>query len=109
MVHAFVISEPRSGSTVLTAMLDRRKGVLSMPESSFPQVLGYLRRAERTDPRRLAAIYLGSTFVPTPLKFSEIESCMTGSDQNVLDQLAGATAGADPCGGSPPHDSDEDA
>ncbi|MBK1827815.1 sulfotransferase [Haloferula rosea] len=94
MQHAFVISEPRSGSTVLTAMLDRRKGVLSMPESSFPQVLGYLKKHERTDPRRLAAIYLGSTFVPTPLKFSEIESCMTGNDRDVLNQLAEATAGA---------------
>lgn len=99
MQHAFVISEPRSGSTVLTAMLDRRKGMLSMPESSFPQVLGYLKDHERTDPRRLAGIYLGSTFVPTPLKFAEIESCMVGNDREILDQLARATAvavGRDP-------------
>jgi hypothetical protein len=92
MEHVFIISEPRSGSTVLTAMLDRRRGMLSMPESSFPQVLGYLTAEERNDPRRLAAIYLGSTFVPTPLAFEEIVSCMSDDDREVLDQLARATA-----------------
>jgi len=92
MEHVFIISEPRSGSTVLTVMLDRRRGILSMPESSFPQVLGYLDPVERSDPHRLAAIYLGSTLVPTPLVFSEIEACMTGSNREVLDQLAMATA-----------------
>jgi len=92
MEHVFVISEPRSGSTVLTAMMDRRKGVLSMPESSFPQVLGYLSQAERSSPRNLAAIYLGSTFVPTPLSFEEIVNCMVGNDREILDRLAVQTA-----------------
>lgn len=92
MEHVFVISEPRSGSTVLTAMMDRRKGVLSMPESSFPQVLGYLSQAERSSPRNLAAIYLGSTFVPTPLSFQEIQDCMVGNDREILDRLAVRTA-----------------
>lgn len=92
MEHVFIISEPRSGSTVLTAMLDRRRGMLSMPESSFPQVLGYLSPSERNNPRRLAAIYLGSTFVPTPLSFEEITECMRGCDREVLDNLALATA-----------------
>jgi len=92
MEHVFIISEPRSGSTVLTAMLDRRRGMLSMPESSFPQVLGYLTSEERKDPQRLAAIYIGSTFVPTPLSFKEITDCMTGDDREVLDALAYATA-----------------
>ncbi len=99
MEHVFVISEPRSGSTVLTAMLDRRQGILSMPESSFPQVLGYLHARDRSDPKRLAAIYIGSTFVPTPLDQEEIEACMQGCDCEVLDQLATATArkvGRDP-------------
>lgn len=84
---------------MLTAMLDRRRGMLSMPESSFPQVLGYLTAEERNNPRRLAAIYLGSTFVPTPLVFEEIVACMSGDDREVLDQLARATAakvGRDP-------------
>lgn len=92
MEHIFVISQPRSGSTVLTAMLDRRNGVLCMPESSFPQVLGYLTADERSNPRRLAALYLGSTFVPAPLEFGEIVACMRGNDREVLDQLARATA-----------------
>ncbi len=99
MEHIFIISEPRSGSTVLTAMLDRRRGILSMPESSFPQVLGYLNAAERADPLWLASIYLGSTFVPTPLDWTEIKACVRGSDREVLDQLAAATArkiGRDP-------------
>lgn len=92
MEHIFILSQPRSGSTVLTAMLDRRRGMLSMPESSFPQVLGYLTAEERRDPRLLAAIYIGSTFVPTPLTFDEIVACMSGDDRSVLDQLALATA-----------------
>lgn len=73
-------------------MLDRRRGMLSMPESSFPQVLGYLTPAERNNPRNLAAIYLGSTFVPTPLDFEEIVACTSGADREVLDRIALATA-----------------
>ena len=55
---AFILSLPRSGSTVLSAMLDRKKGIVSPPESSFPQMLGTLTPEERADKRWLAALYL---------------------------------------------------
>lgn len=95
----FILSQPRSGSTVLTAILDKRKGVVCMPESSFPQALGELTRAERADRRWLAALYLGSTFPPTPLSFQDALACMEGSDEDILHSLGRALAeklGRDP-------------
>jgi hypothetical protein len=58
-----------------------------MPESSFPQVLGTLSKKERKDPQWLAALYLGSTMVPTPIAFSEALACMEGSDEKILTAL----------------------
>jgi hypothetical protein len=89
---AYILSLPRSGSTVLAAMLDRRSGIVSPPESSFPQVLGAITNKERSDPRVLAALYLGSTFTPSPLSFEELEQCMKGSNQDILVSLGLATA-----------------
>jgi len=93
----FVLSEPRSGSTVLSAMLDRRRGVISLPESSFPQVLGMVTDEEIKDPLRLAALYLGSTFPPgpkppTPLTAEDAAACMVGSDEQILISLGLALA-----------------
>jgi hypothetical protein len=96
---AFILSQPRSGSTVLTAILDKRKGVVCMPEASFPQVLGQISRKERADRRWLAALYLGSTFPPTPLTLDDAESCMGGCDDEILFSLGKALArklGRDP-------------
>lgn len=92
MQLAFILSLPRSGSTVLTSMLDQRKGVISPPESSFPQVLGELTARERTDPRRLAALYIASTFPGTPLGLEEAAECMHGSDEEILGKLGKALA-----------------
>ena len=95
----FLLSLPRSGSTLLTAMLDRKKGVICMPESSFPQVLGNLSRKERGNPLRMAAFYLSSTFVPTPLSLEEAASCMKGDNEQILTALGLALAaktGRDP-------------
>ncbi len=94
---AFILSQPRSGSTVLSAMLDRRKGVVCLPESSFPQVLGAITKKERQDKRWLAALYLGSTFPPrpkppTPLTIDDAEACMTGSNEEILIALGKAVA-----------------
>jgi hypothetical protein len=89
---AFILSLPRSGSTVLAAMLDRRRGIVSPPESSFPQVLGAIAASERTDSRVLAALYLGSTFTPSPLSLREVEECMKGSNEEILTALGLATA-----------------
>ncbi len=96
---AYILSQPRSGSTVLTAILDRRKGFVCPPESSFPQILGVISRKEREDPRRLAALYLGSTFPPTPLTIDDAEACMKGSNEEILIALGKALAfklGRDP-------------
>ena len=84
---AYILSQPRSGSTVLTAILDKRKGVVCLPESSFPQTLGVISDRERANPRWMAALYLGSTFPPTPLTLEDAEACMIGSDDEILTKL----------------------
>lgn len=91
-VLGYILSLPRSGSTVLSAMLDKREGIVSPPESSFPQVLGVISEKERADRRWLAALYHGSTFVPTPLSLDEAEACMEGSDTQILTSLGLAVA-----------------
>lgn len=89
---AYILSTPRSGSTVLAAMLDRRRGIVSPPESSFPQVLGAISSKERSDPRWLGALYFGSTFTPSPLSMDEAEACMKGSNEDILTSLGLAIA-----------------
>lgn len=96
---AYILSLPRSGSTVLSAMLDKQKGVVSPPESSFPQVLGVATAEERRNPRKLAALYIGATFPPTPLSLADAESCMQGSNEEILIALGRMVAmklGRDP-------------
>jgi len=96
---AYILSLPRSGSTVLTSLLDQRAGVVCPPESSFPQILGVISRKERSDPRRLAALYIASTFPGTPLDLDEAEACMRGDDTEVLTKLGcslAAKLGRDP-------------
>jgi len=89
---AYILSLPRSGSTVLSALLDRKKGIVSPPESSFPQVLGVIGKKERADKRWLAALYQGSTFVPTPLSLEEAAACMDGDSEEILTSLGMAVA-----------------
>jgi len=96
---AFIISLPRSGSTVLSALLDRRQGVVSPPESVFPQMLGCVRPQERKDKRWMACLYMGSTLTPTPLSLDDAEQCMEGSNEEILISLGKAVAlklGRDP-------------
>jgi hypothetical protein len=73
-------------------MLDRRKGIVSPPESAFPQVLGAISDEERKDVRLLTALYFASTFVPTPLSIEEAEQCMQGSNLEILTALGLAIA-----------------
>jgi hypothetical protein len=89
---AYILSLPRSGSTVLSAMLDRQKGIVSPPESSFPQILSVITAKERADKKWLSALYIGSTFVPTPLSLEDAEACMEGSDEEILISLGLAIA-----------------
>jgi len=91
-ILAYILSQPRSGSSVLSAMLDKRKGIVSPPESSFPQVLGAIEAKERADTRWLAALYLGATCTPTPLNLIEAQACMVGSDREILTSLGLAVA-----------------
>lgn len=81
---AYILSLPRSGSTVLTSMLDQRRGVISPPESSFPQVLSKLTPEERSDPLRIAALYIASTFPGTPLTLQETVACISDDDEETL-------------------------
>jgi hypothetical protein len=83
----FILSAPRSGSTVLTALLEKKQGIVCMPESSFPQILGRLSRKERADRRWLAALYIAGTFPPTPITMDEAEECMHGNDDEILFNL----------------------
>ena len=99
MKLAYIISMTRSGSTVLSAMLDQCKGVVSPPESSFPQILGAITPEERSDPKMLAALYHGATFPPTQLSLSDAEACMHGNNEEILTSLGVAVAeklGRDP-------------
>jgi hypothetical protein len=88
----FILARPRSGSTVFSALLDKRVGIVSPPESSFPQVLGELSKREREDHRWMAAIYLAATFTPTPLNLDDAEACMQGSNEEILIKLGLAVA-----------------
>lgn len=89
---AYILSLPRSGSTVLSALLDRKKGIVSPPESCFPQMLGMIPDEERKDRRWMAALYLGCTFPPTPLSLDDAEACMRGSNEEILIALGKAVA-----------------
>lgn len=84
---------------MLSAILDQRRGIISPPESSFPQILGEISAEERNDPRRLAALYIASTFSGTPLSLEESMACMSGGDEEILTNLGLALAekiGRDP-------------
>jgi hypothetical protein len=95
----YILSQPRSGSTVLTAILDKRKGIVCMAESNFPQMLGVITKAERANKRWLAALYLGTRMAPDPIDIDEAEACMSGTDEEILVSLGKAVAaklGRDP-------------
>ena len=92
MLTAYILSLPRSGSTVLTSILDRRDGVVCMPESAFPQVLGVITEKERQDKRWMAALYVASSFSGTLLTVDEAESCMVGDNGEILSRLGYAMA-----------------
>jgi hypothetical protein len=88
----YILSLPRSGSSVLSAMMDQMRGVVSVPESAFPQVLGMIKTKERANKRWLAALYLGATMSPTPLSIDDAEECMTGTNHEILVQIGMAVA-----------------
>jgi hypothetical protein len=92
MLTVYILSLPRSGSTVLTSILDRKDGVVCMPESAFPQLLGEIGKKERADKRWMAALYLASSFSGTLLTIDDAEACMVGDNAEILSRLGHAMA-----------------
>lgn len=71
-----VVSQPRSGSTALLAEFERYRGVVCIPESYFPQMLGLMKKDEIYCPELLAAYYLLSCDDGALLSYEEAIKCM---------------------------------
>lgn len=95
----FIVSVPRSGSTVLTTMLDRHEDVLCLPESHFPALLYRIDAGDLSNPDLVAALFLASCTDGSPLTFEEARDCVRGDRDATLDSLATKVAvkvGRDP-------------
>ncbi len=94
MMHqaVFIVSVPRSGSTVLTNMLDNYEDVLCLPETFFPGVMELADEAEWKDRRWMAALFLVSCSDGSPLSLDEAEACIEKDKQATLNSLASAAA-----------------
>ncbi len=89
---AFIASLPRSGSTVLTTMLDRREGVVCLPESFFPWALQSLGERKMQDRDFVAALFLASCPDGSPLTFGEARACVRATKAETMDALAATFA-----------------
>lgn len=97
----FIVSVPRSGSTVLTNLLDHLEDVVCPPESFFPAVLEMLDDREMSDRRKIAALFVVSCSDGSPLSLKEAETCILPDKKRTLDELALAIAqklGREPAG-----------
>lgn len=95
----FIVSVPRSGSTLLTNLLDINEDVVCPPESFFPAVLEMLDASEMRDRRKIAALFVVSCSDGSPLTLDEAEACVQEDKHQTLDALAIAIArklGRDP-------------
>lgn len=88
----FVASLPRSGSTVLTHMLDQREDVLALPESFFPATLELVDDATFSQRELMAGLFIASCSDGAPLDFNETLECITPDRKETLDRLATAIA-----------------
>lgn len=88
----FIVSLPRSGSTVLTTMLDRHEDVLCLPESHFPALLYRLDDGDLKNPDLVAALFMSSCTDGSPLTFEEARECVHGKKDEILDSLASKVA-----------------
>lgn len=88
----FIVSLPRSGSTVLAAMLDQYEDILCLPESHFPAYLESISHHDWQDPARLAACFVACCTDGSPLTFEEARACMSGDRDETLDAIARAVA-----------------
>ncbi|HEC15571.1 MAG TPA: hypothetical protein ENI99_03220 [Sedimenticola sp.] len=88
-----VYSLPRSGSTALMAELDRRKSVVCVPESYFPQALELVAKRDLSNPRKMAALFFATSPSGVVLSFEEAVACMVpGNIQKTLVQIGLACA-----------------
>lgn len=76
----FIVSLPRSGSTVLTAELDRFEGVVCAPESYFPFMLPFLESGKERSRRDWARIFLESCDAGFVLSEDELARLIDPSD-----------------------------
>jgi len=88
----YIISLPRSGSTVLTRLLDQLEDILCLPESFFPAALTRVSDHEWKDKRRMAALFVVSCSDGSPLTVEEAEACIQNDKEETLDALASAVA-----------------
>lgn len=95
MQHTFIISLPRSGSTVLTRMLSSRDDVVCLPETFFPHLLDHLSREEWQDRLWVAALFVASCSDGSPLTLDEAMECITESQEESLRKIALKVAAKD--------------
>jgi hypothetical protein len=88
----FIISLPRSGSTVLTTMLDQFEDCLCLPESYFPALLESARRDEAKNPDWMAALFLASCLDGSPLSFEEARGCIRDDKTATLEAIESEVA-----------------
>lgn len=86
--NVFMVSLPRSGSTVLTTMLDRREDILSMPESFFPAMMDHIDESTYMDKDLVAALFIQSCSDGSPLDFHEARECITSDRLETLNRIA---------------------
>jgi hypothetical protein len=83
---------PRSGSTVLTNILDANEDVICPPESSFPAALEWITPEEMSDCKKIGALFVVSCSDGSPLTVAEAADCVTCDKHETLDNLALAIA-----------------
>jgi hypothetical protein len=92
MQQNFIISLPRSGSTVLTRLLSTRNDVICLPECFFPHLLDHLTPSDWKDRRMVAALLIASCSDGCPLSLDEASECISDNSLATLKNIAIAVA-----------------
>jgi hypothetical protein len=88
MKHSFIVSLPRSGSTVLTRLISSREDVVCLPETFFPHLLDHISERDSKDARRMAAMFVASCPDGCPLTLDEAEECVSHEHAQTLSKIA---------------------
>lgn len=97
--HILIVSLPRSGSTVLTNLLDLREDIVCLPECMFPPLIDMLELAEFRKKRKVAEMFLASCTDGFPMSVEEIERCIMDTPTETIDSIVAAftrLSGRDP-------------